>query len=215
MKLVGGMALPDSEKHFVGTLTRLMEEGVGFEYPALRRAMEFLPSNRRRVAVDVGAHIGLWSHWLVKRFAFVHAFEPLDDHAELFLENVKGRNFNLHRVALGEKYGAVSIKRYPENTGQAHVDVDGSGDVVMLSLDSYTALGDVDLVKVDVEGYELDVLKGAEKTLRECRPIVIVEQRGCDEWHFKRNKDEAFGWLLKIGMKPLDCVHYDWIMGWQ
>jgi hypothetical protein len=88
MKRVAGIALPDQERHFVGTLTRLMEEGVGFEYPALRRAMELLPADRRRVAVDVGAHIGLWSRWLVKYFQSVRAFEPIDEHAELFLENV-------------------------------------------------------------------------------------------------------------------------------
>lgn len=213
MNVIHGIALPDRERHYVGTLTRLMEQGCGFEYPALRRVLEVLPAERRRVAVDVGAHIGLWARWLVKRFKFVHAFEPVNEHADLFAKNVPALNYNLHRVALGAGYGAVAIKEYPENTGQAHIAA-GEGDVTMLALDLYR-LADVDLIKVDVEGYELEVLKGAEKTLREWRPIVVVEQRGCDEGNFGRKRDEALGWLQALGMAPIDCIHHDWILNWK
>jgi FkbM family methyltransferase len=212
MKLIHGIALPDTEQHYVGTLTRLMEEGVSFEYPVLRKAMDFIPEGRRRVAVDVGGHVGLWSRWLVKRFQSVHAFEPVEEYADLFQQNVAAKNVKLHRVALGDGYGAVSMKTYPDNTGQAHIN--GAGDVVMLALDTYN-LTQVDFLKVDVEGYELPVLKGAERTLKICRPVVVVEQRGCDQINFQREKDEAVDWLQSIGMVPLDCVNFDWIMGWK
>lgn len=213
MKMVHNIALPDSEQHFVGTLSRLHDEGKSFEYPALSKALHLLPQSRRRVAVDIGAHVGLWSIWLVKHFNFVHAFEPVDEYAEVFARNVAG-NRQLHRVALGEAYGAVAMREYPANTGQAHVDQGVDGDITMLALDSY-GMKCIDLVKIDVEGYELQVVKGAERTLLENRPLLVIEQRGCEEVNFGRKRDEALEWLLELGMVELDREHYDYILGWR
>lgn len=210
MKIVHGVAFPDTEQHFVGTLSRLRDEGLSFEYPALKKALHFLPSDKRRTAIDIGAHVGLWSMWLVKRFNFVHAFEPVAEYADAFERNVAGNRW-LHRVALGSGYGAVEMKTYPENTGQAHVA--GFGETAMLALDSY-AMKAVDLVKIDVEGYELPVLQGARETLLKNRPVVVIEQRGCDEVNFGRKRGEALEWLRELGMVELDRERYDYIMGW-
>lgn len=210
MKFVHDIALPDSEQHFVGTLSRLREAGESFEYPALRKALTFLPYEKRRIALDIGAHVGLWSRWLVKEFDFVHAFEPVNEYADIFDHNVTG-NVKLHRIALGEQYGEVGLKEYPGDTGRSHIS--GHGDVMMLALDSYGFVS-VDLVKIDVEGYELQVLKGAERTLIDNKPLVVVEQRGCDEVNFGRKRDEALEYLKGLGMVERGREHYDYIMGW-
>jgi hypothetical protein len=62
-------------------------------------------------------------------------------------------------------------------------------------------LPDVSFVKIDVEGYELPVLEGAEKTIRRCRPLILVEQGGNEEKHFGRPRNEASAFLESLGMR--------------
>lgn len=206
MKNVNGIYLPDAEQHFSRA------SYLGQRYPVLEKALNFLNFDRRRTAVDVGAHVGLWAKWLVEEFDYVHAFEPVAEFAAIFPHNLNGsRNYRLHDIALGDGYRSVSMKVYPENTGQTHVD--GKGDIVMLPLD-YLDLKDVDLVKIDVEGYELAVLKGAQRTLQEYRPIVVIEERATAANNFAEPDGEARKFLEKIGMRVRDKVHYDYIMGW-
>ena len=214
MKLVHDIAFPDSENHFVETLSRLHAEGSSFEYPALKRAISYLSKHKRRVAIDAGAHVGLWSRWLVRYFNFVHAFEPVKEFVELFKRNVDVWNVHFHPVALGERYCEVMMREYPTNTGQAHISPGENGDVLMLSLDSYR-FRNVDLIKIDVEGYELQVLNGAQKTLLENRPLVVIEQRGCEEVNFGRKRDEALDYLKQLGMKEIERIHHDVILGWE
>jgi FkbM family methyltransferase len=216
-KLVGGVWLPDTEQHFVEMMlhnkkrTRVVDGKHTYQYHKLEAAMAFVPPERRRVAVDIGAHVGLWSMWLVKLFGHVHAFEPVAHHAVLFAWNVPAANVTLHRVALGERAGAVSLTVPPEQTGNAHVA--GDGEVPMLRLDSLR-LARVDFLKIDVEGYELPVLRGAEQTLRRCKPIMVVEQKGNDAKFYGQPRNAAAGWLKTLGARDLQTISGDHIMGW-
>lgn len=212
---IEGMLLPAEELHFAETLRKLSAEGKSSRYPVMERALELLPGWRRRSAIDIGAHIGLWARWLVREFHWVHAFEPIGEYAELLRENVP--ECKVYRTALGSTNGRVTMKTYPDNTGQAHIDAKLSsgnlGGVLMAMLDDYR-FKHVDLVKIDVEGYELEVLKGAQSTLLRNKPILILEQRGCDEVNFGRPRDEALPFLHDLGMTPLACIGADYIMGW-
>ncbi len=207
MKQIHDIWLPDEEQHFVERLKGLAEEGKSQRYPALTEALKYV--NKRRVAVDIGAHVGLWSRWLVREFIMVYAFEPVDEYADLFLKNVRKGFAMLHRVALGAHVQSVAMKLYPQDTGRAHIS--GSGEIPMRTLDSYGY--HPDLIKIDVEGYELPVLQGAEQTLVDSMPIVIVEQRGCDKINFGQTQD-ALAYLEDLGMKRIAQVHLDYIMGW-
>ncbi len=207
--LCEGIHLPDGEIHFRDTLTALAREGRSTFYPALAAALPLVKAHRR--AIDVGAHVGLWSRWLVDRFLCVEAFEPVAEHAELFRRNVR-KKCGLYQVALGDHDAFVGMKSFPEDTGRAHVN--GSGDVEMRTLDSY-GFTDVDLIKIDVEGYELAVVRGAEQTLKHNMPIVIIEQRGCEVTNFgESSRDQALVWLMDIGMYPMQRIGHDVIMGW-
>lgn len=208
MMLCEGVWLPDSEVHFRETLEMLALDGRSALYPVLAEALPLVKAHRR--CIDVGAHVGLWSRWLVDRFFCVEAFEPVAEHAELFRMNV--RKANLHQVALGALAGRVGMKSFPEDTGRAHVY--GRGDVEMRTLDSY-GFTDVDLIKIDVEGYELAVVRGAEQTLIRNKPIVIIEQRGCEIANFGEVlRDHALVRLVDIGMYPIRRMGHDVIMGW-
>lgn len=182
-----GIWLPDGEKHFPEWMKRNGElvDGRGtYQIRKFRAAMQWV--KRTRVAVDVGAHVGLWSMQLFKRFAITHAFEPVVSFRECFLRNTAptfanareqlANRIDLYRFALGAAAGKVLIDYRPEDSGGTHVAKNGTIEAEMRTLDSFGFM-DVDFIKLDCEGYELEVLKGGRETLERFHPCVIVEQK--------------------------------------
>ena len=129
-----------------------------------------------RTAIDVGAHIGIWTTFLANKFKRVDAFEPVPENMHCLETNTKElNNVVLWPVALGFASGVVSMDKHGENSGCWRVR--GGTDVQMSRLDDFNFSG-VDLLKIDAEGYEGYVLLGAEKTLDESRPVVVFEENG-------------------------------------
>jgi FkbM family methyltransferase len=187
MFLHQGIWLPEGERHFPDWMSRNGElvDGRGtYQIRKFREAMKWCRDFR--TAVDVGAHVGLWSMQLAKRFHHVDAFEPMEVFRECFAKNIEPLmastgvcNVALYPVALGAAAGVARMAYDPADSGGTHVGsiVDAKArEVKMATLDSY-ALREVDFLKIDCEGYELEVLKGAADTLERCRPTVIVEQK--------------------------------------
>ena len=166
----------------------------------------------RRVALDIGAHVGFWSYYLAKYFAYVHAFEPVTRHAECFRRNVTEGHVVLHEIALGNRRDQVHVESAPENSGMAHVARTMAGVVPLETLDSFE-LQDVDLVKIDVEGYESFVVQGARRTLIRSRPIVIVEQKSGSE-RYGVPPLKAVHQIERLGARVLRRVYDDYILGW-
>ncbi|MFQ5774197.1 MAG: FkbM family methyltransferase [Kiloniellaceae bacterium] len=231
-KQVAGVWLPESETHFADMILHHSKAGIvdgkgTYQLHKLRAALRHQPAERRRVCLDIGAHVGLWAMWLVREFARVHAFEPVPAHADIFAFNVPAENATLHRVALGQRAGTVSIEVPLVQTGGAFVATDrpnpgtkynpaGAFDtwhaVPMATLDGF-AFEDVDFIKIDVEGYERPVVEGGRETIVRWRPNVVVEQKG-NEAAYGEERDAAVAYLRGLGMKPLEVISGDWIMGW-
>lgn len=136
------------------------------------------------VAVDVGAHIGthtLTMSRLVGPSGRVYAFEPVK---KIYRELC--RNLELNgitnvvplRFALGKGPASV-IEMNPIHPGEeGGTSVGHGGDQVELrTLDSF-GFEQVSLIKIDVEGFELPVLDGAEETIRRNRPVLVAEILG-------------------------------------
>jgi FkbM family methyltransferase len=189
---------------------REVDGQLTYQYRKLERALQLLPADRRRRAVDIGAHVGLWSMQLVKHFQFVFAFEPNPVVADLWRWNVTAKNALLRRVALGKAEATVGLKIFDGHSG--HTQVCGAGDVPMTTLDHFGFV-DVDLIKIDVEGLEASVVKGAEETILRCRPVMVVEQKGEDA-RMGLKRDGALGYLQGLGMKAADCIGGDYFMVW-
>ena len=232
MKKVGGVWLPDSEVHFEDMMLRnapLMINGKAtYQYRKLDESLKHVKNWER--CIDIGAHVGLWSMWLVKRFKRLEAFEPVPNHANIFGFNLIGfDNYTLHRVALGDVPGVVSFQIPSETTGNAHVAIEGRhpgtkhipnpdkvetvAEVPMDTLDGYE-FKDVGYIKIDVEGYEKKVLEGAKNTILSNKPIIVVEQKG-NESAYGGKKDEGAEYLKSLGVKPLRVMGGDWIFGWD
>jgi len=209
---VYGWLLPKTDRHFPQYLASAPKvEGRRMYQPQhIQAALEICRA--RRLAVDVGAHVGFWSYYLALAFRSVHAFEPADLFAFCFERNVRAKNVVLHRVALGEEEASVQIETVADNTGATHVVPAAQGSVRMRRLDDYK-LENVDLLKVDVEGYERHVLAGARETLGRCKPVVIVEQKDFAS-RYGEERFAAADLLRSLGAEQLGQVVQDLIFGW-
>lgn len=189
---------------------REVDGQLTYQYHKLEQALALVPLARRRRCIDVGAHVGLWTKELVKAFRFVTSFEPNPVVADLWRWNVTAANAELHQIALGQADASVGLKIYAGHSG--HTQVSGSGHVPMRALDAF-AFDDVDLIKIDVEGHELAVIKGAVETLKRCRPVVVVEQKG-EDGRLGMQRDGALHWLERLGMFSVHCHGGDYFMVW-
>ncbi len=140
-------------------------------------------------AIDVGANLGYFTAVMaqcVGPAGRVWAFEPVPETFELLTlcRSLNGyENVTAIDVALGAAEGSVEITYDPRHSGLATIHADQvSGDkqrVRLRTLDALVAAGAVaarpDLIKVDVEGHELDVLRGARRTICDASPAIVFE----------------------------------------
>lgn len=145
------------------------------------------------LCLDIGANVGFMSMALASRFNVV-AFEPQLELFKLLRENVSEKPVECHNVALGSTMGTAHMPliRYGDRGNYGGVPIIKTGGfgtilVQMRTLDSFNFEG-VGLIKIDVEGYELEVLKGAVETIARCKPVLYVE----DDREDKRGPLRAF-----------------------
>ncbi|MCI0376471.1 MAG: FkbM family methyltransferase [Gemmataceae bacterium] len=214
MKQIEGIWLPDEDTHFQTMFPQFPKVGgkATYQYDKVQACLAHCL--RRRVAVDVGAHVGLWSMILCDHFAKVIAFEPV--FAKHFRRNLEGKpNVLLHEVALSDRPGNVEMEIVGYNSGATHIaksPTGGGKQITAARLDDYR-LDEVDLIKVDVEGWEYQVLRGAEETLLRNRPLVILEQKGYEKEFYGFSHD-CVEHMQTLGARVLETKGKDILMGW-
>ena len=146
------------------------------------------------VAVDVGANYGLYSKFMsqfVGSIGTVYAFEPILKTFISLSNNVKGNrysNIKIFNSALSDKEGKVEmvIPNYEsggENLYEARISSEITGEnsesVNTQVLDKILqSEKKIDFIKIDVEGHEMNVLKGSLKTIKNSSPIFLIEING-------------------------------------
>jgi len=148
---------------------------------------DFIPS-RGSTVLDIGANIGLFAVLQAQRGAQVYACEPNPDCFRRLVRTLE-RNGLTHRVtvrccAVGAVAGTGSLSVSDQITvgGRVITDVIAGCTIPILPLDQIVdeaRLGTIDLLKIDVEGYEVEVLRGAQRSLTQVERL-IVEYHGRD-----------------------------------
>lgn len=213
-----GIWLPDGETHLVDWMTKNgeMVDGRGtYQIKKLRTALSYC--SQFRTAVDVGAHVGMWTMQLAKRFAYVHAFEPVAAHQDCFERNLEfdvcddryEGGVKLYPFALGDHEGSVRIDTAPTSSGDSKVG--GDGDIPLSTLDLFD-LRDVDFIKLDCEGYEYFALKGGKRTILRDLPTIIVEQKPGRGQQFGLRETQAVEWLQSLGYRCVEKMSGDFVM---
>ena len=180
--------------------------------PELRDLGRYLPDNRRRIAIDIGANNGVTATVLSRLFKCVHAFEPNPAMIQQW-KNVAPANIVAWHSAVSDTAGVCTLN-IPSVDGQQLsgwaslkdplLDVPytiKSIQVPSCTIDDKEELGQpVDFIKIDVEGHELSVLKGAIKTITRDLPWMVIETA-------KNNRDDVISLVGDIGYrvaKPQD-----------
>jgi FkbM family methyltransferase len=137
------------------------------------------------IAVDAGANLGLFAYHMSKWYNEVYAFE-VNDECTTSLEAYGADNIHVINKGLSSESGKavlhIPIAEGEPLTGWATLDPETypnvqnftQKNVKVCRLDDYE-LSNVGLIKIDVEGHEYEVLKGAEETISQSRPHVIAE----------------------------------------
>lgn len=148
-----------------------------------------------RTAIDIGAADGVYSYYMRKLTQRCIAFEPNPVSFQKLQRNLP--NVDVRNAALSDTVGTAKLRVPVVNNvpyrGWATIEPNNtlselepnqirSIEVPMLRGDDLD-LGDVGFIKIDVEGHELSVLRGLQKTIKRCRPVLLIEVSASERGH--------------------------------
>lgn len=169
------------------------------------------------LCLDIGANIGVISQALLAHGRSVEAFEPQPELHTLLQQNclsakrIRGGEpyFLTHNVAVGSETGIAKMPKVHYSAkgnfgglGIGSTSLYGYYDVPVVTIDSYN-YDDVGFIKIDVEGYEYEVLCGASETIARCRPILYIEDDRTEKSRALRAKIESLGYSIEEHQPPL------------
>lgn len=174
-KLANGWAVPDDDKR----VTFLLENDESMFQPAYedkyrQTIITYLPN--KRTFVDVGANVGIWSLPMTQYFNTVISYEPSKQNIECIKFNIP-EGIELREKAVADFTGEAEFHQAGKNCGDGKLCREGvksSYKVPVVRLDD-EKLNNVDLVKIDTQGWELEVLRGMNSIILTQRPWVMIE----------------------------------------
>jgi FkbM family methyltransferase len=186
------------------------EFGLRHEAAEVEIVVERLPPDG--VLVDVGANVGTYAIGVGLRRpdARIHAFEPVTATRTTLERNVaknglEGR-IEIWPAAVGEAQGSARVTttqtlcNHLLRSGEAAAS-DAYEDVEVVSLDDFLATrgARVDFLKCDIEGAELEVLRGAAGLIAACRPAILLEVDPRWAARYGHRPEDVFSWLEERG----------------
>ena len=165
---------------------------------------------------DVGANMGVVSHWFSQRCEHVHAFEPHPGNVSTVTSQMKLRNnqnITLHQMALGKEQTEMQLHVKGFHGHHSLGDVDNSPTVDKIKVQVRTmddvsrelSIERIHFLKIDVEGFESDVLLGAQTLLGEKKiDYILFELQETLLESIQRTSQEVFQILFDSGYQILD-----------
>jgi FkbM family methyltransferase len=206
-----GWSFPDIDSHFRDSVGEFPE--TTYQQGALDAAFKYV--KKFNVAIDAGANIGLQSVRLAQKFNQVHSLEPTSINHDCLIANTKNfTNIQLYKLGLGEQeeHAVIKIPVDAKNCGAfSIVDFNNYENAIfeenikISTLDQFNILPD--LIKLDTQGFELFILKGAKNTLKN-KPVLLLE---CEK---KQEKHLISEYLNPLGYTIVETVRKDsiWIV---
>jgi FkbM family methyltransferase len=175
------------------------------------------------IAIDAGANIG--NHSLFMRSFLADslvAIEPNTAVLPILKQNLSSNinNYTVCECGVGasEAKGNIVISSAAEkNAGMARIELNGnSGEVIVTTIDTIIEkkekddenTGHVSIIKIDVEGMELDVLKGAANTIRKYQPHIFVEADSKEEYREVKEFFNGFGYKRVSKWNSTPVYHF-------
>lgn len=180
-----------------------------FETRELIETLYVLPKQPR--ILDVGSNIGnhaiFWS--CIADAARIDCFEPVEANAIQLRRNfeingIEPSRYQVHELGMGDRPCNAALAHFDiTNQGASRLSLTEEGAIRIDTLDRYVSGVAVDLLKIDVEGMELEVLEGGRQLIRQHRPLILIEVSNA-------NKGRFFSWMAESGYRvhrSFELVH--------
>lgn len=188
--LVERLAIESQRQRRLGKLRVTVAASLKSGHIDSLELLELAKPQQPQVIYDIGANIGTWSLLAKAVFpqATIHAFEPLVMHHEPFEKAVKNvSDITMHKVALGSKPGTLNMQVASFSDASSLLEIaeatqeyfgvtkEREEAVKVVTLDEYATITHLplpDLIKLDIQGYELEALRGASNCCRHANLII-------------------------------------------
>lgn len=220
MKQIKGYYIPKNDKHYEGYFSQFDHYQEAQRNRALSHVSEW---NR---AIDIGANIGLWSKDFTSFFSETYCFEPNSECIDCLKKNINTSKAYIYNLALGSK-ASTDYFYCSETTGASSfinktkfLGFDDYGNEIwdkfsvntpikktkIKTLDSFK-FENINFIKIDVQHYELEVIKGSIQTLKKNDPIVCIEE-------LKTNLEESeeIQFLKSLDYSVIDRINKEVIL---
>lgn len=156
----------------------------------------------KRTVIQAGGHCGLYAFQYSKMFENVYTFEPEEINYYCLQTNLNNiNNIYINNCALGKETSTISMNINRKNCGNHSVNLDNKGSIPLLTIDSFK-IKNVDLIHLDLEGFELYALQGATNTINQYQPVIVLETNNfCENYNYTINDLENY--LSSINYKRL------------
>lgn len=185
----------------------------GVTYPTVLGPLFSQIGSNNLAAVDVGANVGVFTRYLSLKFAEVHSVEPIP-HLARRLQIATPRNVIVHQCAVGAEDGAITIRTPLDHSGgrmdalstaagQNNFELfghSGSIETVVKQHKLSTLVSSqprIGFVKIDVEGFENEVLNGSTELIARHQPLLLIEIGHVHNSKFMETLEliESFGYV--------------------
>ncbi|MEK5478179.1 FkbM family methyltransferase [Paenibacillus sp. FSL R5-0407] len=175
-----------------------------YELRELDKFRKYVPSNP--IIYDIGANIGNHTIYFKKYYDAnkIYSFEPVPANFELLNKNIQEnnlKNIELLNVGVSDSFKKASIIFNEKNMGECKLYESPSGNIEVIPIDGQT-FDAPDLIKIDVEGDELNVLKGMSKILELNKPVLWIEI-------INNNFDEVDDFLSSLNYELVDKLNFN------
>jgi len=160
-----------------------------------------------RTMIQAGGNCGVYVEKYAKHFQQVFTFEPDARNFRCLVHNVGYPNVFFHRCALGSTPGTVDLVIQENHLGGTQVKQ--GTQIPVITLDSL-GLNNVDLIHLDIEGYETYALDGAMETIARCLPVIAIEiNEGCQA--FGKSQEDVINHVKGYGYALTDSYRTEFL----
>ena len=212
MKVIKGYFFPSNDTEYVKYFKEFDH------YQKEQRDFSYQFVEKFDLAIDIGANLGLWARDFTEKFKHTICFEPNPKCIPYLKKNITQDKSTIYQIGLGNRNENKELFS-PHDLGTSSyvnftkIGLTDSGEKIWGQFDKSTEkinteikvlddfeFSNIDYIKIDVQGFEENVLKGAEKTLNSNNPVL------CIEFDHQSNSYSIESFLFKLNFKNVGNI---------